>query len=130
MSDEPKKKGELVMVPVRVIMVKKNSALIEWADNGVTKRGFIPANKVADELPHSLLQAAKPYGLQWEEILSPHISAKDLAKELYNAGVFTHEDTLHKDKVLGALQKALGIDLAAIRQAAYDATYGANKKGE
>lgn len=109
------------LIPFKVIANTKKSTLIEWASEGVTKRGYVPSSYAdTSGLPQDVLDAALPYGVPWEEVLKLNLTPASLAKELNNAGVFTYEDTLQPDKVFGALQKALGADLTAIREAAYN----------
>ena len=110
-------------VPVKVIDVVKESALVEWSDEGYPRRVVVPARLVAPEMDSDDLAAGIQAGDRFEEILPAPApwNLDDLATELRRRGVWDAEDLLTpagQRAALGALQYLYQIELATLVQAA------------
>jgi hypothetical protein len=116
-------------VNVRVVATKGESALVEWQEGddltlpgqalSGLKRAYIPADKVTDgQACSDVLAAGIPYGVAFEDVLVPSVTATRIAQELRRRGLWTKEDVLTRPgEVLSALQAAYGIDLGRLQAA-------------
>ena len=118
-EEKPKRKTR--KVAVTVIHSKGNTALIEWVEKTKLKRGYLPAslieadNMVSDEA----LEAATPYGVPWESVITLYATPEKLEQALHAHGIWTLNDLVTKpNAAIGALQSVYRVDLAALLQAA------------
>lgn len=103
---------------VKVIRVKGQAALVEYAGN----RAIIPETAIVTKLSdtfvaNSDLEAAIPYGIDWEEELDEvySITRSELINKLHEAGIWTYADFVRSpDAVIGALHSAFGMTFSSI----------------
>lgn len=108
-------------VAVRIISQQGSALLVEYTgEDDLPVRMIIPASIYQDgSVDAELLQAGIPASVQWHKIISLSASALELARCLYNAGIYTADDALSNSQaVQGAIQQAYRFDFAAILQAA------------
>jgi len=107
-------------IPVRVIHVEGESALVEWNDDGL-RRAFVPIAEVSeDKCSASVLKAGIPYGVDWGRYIdTANIAAAEITQALYRAGFWIPKDI--EERVIRAQQainQAVGISAAGLRRAA------------
>jgi hypothetical protein len=118
--------------PVTVVRVSDGMALVEWlVDDEDVRRAFVPAAAVSyppDARPTvepGALDAAQPYGVDWESIIELKGTPATIARELRRRGLWTFEDVLkNPQEALGAVHTANALDLAVLARAARDAARG------
>jgi hypothetical protein len=104
---------------VTVISNKHDKAVIQWVEDGTTRRGVIPSILVnGDHVDDSALSLAVPYGIDWESVLDGHIrtvSVAEYAAMFRGRGVWTTED-LRRDPqcVIGVILSASGLDFQTV----------------
>lgn len=104
------------LIPVTVIAKTGKGAVVQWLEKNDLKRVTIPRNKLeGDKVDAEILKAGVPYGLPWEELLLPEVTAKDLAKELRRHNVWTATDAqLNAVQVRAAVQSVYKQTVLAI----------------
>lgn len=97
---------------VKVVYSKGKTVLVEWFDNGMPQRGWLPWNKVNGDIVETAeLDRAMPYGEPWEEMVEMKATPRELAKNLRNVGIWTVEDLREKPEVaLGAIMATYAVD--------------------
>ena len=95
-SDAPLRTAELV--PVRVIDIRGQSALVEYEQDGIPYRSHVDAaDVVGDQCPAERLADA-PHGIAWD------FDFADLGREieiaLKRARIWTYEDLQQRDRVI------------------------------
>ena len=112
MDDKPKAK----LIPVRALAVNQQSALVEWESKTGIRRGSIPTAALDNgKVDATVLEAAIPYGVPWEEVKFRNPTPDSLATALRQAGIWTKKDLFENTRaVVGILQSIYGIDLAAL----------------
>lgn len=109
-------KGECFMrrhvTSVKVIYEKGKTVLVEWFDDGMPVRGWLPWNKVNSGVVETReLDWAQPYGLPWEDLIELRATPREMAKSLRNRGIWTIEDIrAQPDATLGAIMATYGLD--------------------
>lgn len=117
---EKKKAKKVKLVAVSVIVATGETALVEWADKaGLLRRAYVPASEVqGDQVSSDTLDAGIRYGVDFEEILKPQVTAIRVAQELRRRGIWTAADVFEQPNVvIAALQAAYGLDLGALQSA-------------
>jgi len=91
---------------VTILSSKGASALVEYMDNGVLQRKYVPTDKVLNQfVDDQVLARGIPYGFPWEEIVI-NFNMQQFALEMHNADLWTVEDVLkNPKKVTGVLRK-------------------------
>ena len=104
-----------------VVIVKEwgKSALVEWHAEGA-HRALVPRDAILDgQASDADLTAGIPYGVAWEDVLPVAVTPEAITRELRRAGIWTLGDLQAQPTVaLAALQRVLGLHLAALRRAA------------
>ena len=80
-------------LPVRLVAHKDGSALVEWIDEGMYRRVYVPLAKV-DQGTVAGKDLAKgiPYGLPWEDWIEVTATPENIANELRRQGVWCWQD--------------------------------------
>lgn len=110
------KKTDLESVPVRVILAKGKSSLVEFIDsNGLLDRKYIPTAKIDGmAAPADVLQKGIPYGLPWDETML-EFDPRQFLIEMHNAELWTAEDVKRNPKkVMGVFMKIMNNNLKAV----------------
>ena len=121
----PKKAKKAKLVDVQVIRTEKETALVEWADReGMLQRAYVPTTEVtSDQVSSDTLDAGISYGVAFEDIWKPSVTATQVAQELRRRGIWTREDVFEQpNAVIVALQAAYGLDLGRLQSACKEAT--------
>lgn len=105
------------MICVSVVASKGASSLIQWDNDGVLSRAFVPSNAVIDgKCKKSVINASVPYGSHWEEFIQDIlIPGEIVADALRKAGFWTfHDIELNVNGAQSAINKAVGVNAATI----------------
>jgi len=96
---------------VTTIRTKGNSALVQYVDDGVLTRKYVPAAKVFSDglVADDVLEQGIQYGYPWEE-LSLAFDMQKFTNELRNADVWTVEDMLRTPQKLHSALNAAFAD--------------------
>ena len=95
---------------VTTIRTKGNSALVQYVDDGVLTRKYVPAAKVSDGLvSDDVLEQGIQYGYPWGEI-SLVFNMQKFTNELRNADVWTVDDMLRTPQKLHSALNAAFAD--------------------
>ncbi|MFA5322355.1 MAG: hypothetical protein WC373_06735 [Smithella sp.] len=119
-DDKKKPVSKIKKLPVRVVSLKSNTALVEYSKKGYLNRRYIPDNslELSDEIylvDEDVLEMGIQYGIEWESELHFSVSVEDMANSLRKAGLWTPEDVEKNPQIiLTALMQAYSIDLAKI----------------
>jgi hypothetical protein len=115
---EPRKASQAKpkAVPVTVVRVTGEGALVEYADRGEPRRVTIPASLVRDgKAEGETLEAGVPYGVPWERLETAKVTPASIARALRNAGIWTCDDLRTKQMAaIGALQAVYGVDVGKL----------------
>ena len=108
---------------VLIIRRKNGLTLVEWREGGTLKRAWVTPQMIESESDHYCWVhnpgVGIPFGVDWERLISFTASPIDLDRELKRTGIWTAEDLrLNPNAALGAIKSALGLDLAALQNAA------------
>ena len=124
------KKIQGAKTPVTILRQKDNSTLVQYVDDGVLTRKFVPTAKVSDNLvPDEVLEQGISYGYPWEEI-ELKFDVQKFANELRNIDVWTVEDALkNPQKLWSALRAAMADNLSTILVTAMNEKKGVTKHG-
>ena len=92
---KPKAKPELW--PVRLVVRKSESALVEWIDSdGHYQRAFVPADCVKDGMADKKdLEQGIPFGIVWEKYIEIEATPESVANELRRQGAWLLQDINH-----------------------------------
>ena len=108
------------MIPASMISKQGQGMLVEWVEDGKPKRGIIPLdeyNFVKRTVAKDTLAAAIPYGVPWEDLEVPEITAEDFANSLRRAGIWSVDDLrTNPNRAVAALQAAYRISLPALME--------------
>ena len=112
-----------MMIDVKVINSRGQSALVEYIENGRLKRKTVPVKDVIDNQVNKYnLNLGISYGIEWSKLVKLNATPEQLEQNLRNAGIWTKEDALNNAQIVqGVLQKTYGIDYAAILRIAKEA---------
>lgn len=115
---EPRKASKAKAVPVTIIRVTGEGALVEYAERGEPRRVTIPASLVRDgKAEDETLEAGVPYGIPWERLETAKVTPASIARALRNAGIWTCDDLRTKQMAaVGALQAACRVDVARLNE--------------
>ena len=94
---------------VKLISENNGTALIEWMEEGEPQRAIVPSREVSEggECLHP--EWGLPYGLNFADYITVTVTPADIDRELKNAGVWTADDLLRKQKLVqGAISAAYG----------------------
>lgn len=118
-SQSAKRKLQGAKTPVTVINAIGDSALVQYIDDGVLQRKFVPTTEVLQGVvSDQVLLQGIPYGYPWEEI-STEFNVQMFANELHKADVWTVDDALkYPHKVSAALRATLSENLKAVLELA------------
>lgn len=108
---------------VLTIRRKNGLTMVEWNERATFKRAWVTPEMIESEEGHYAWVynpgMGIPFGIDWERIISFVATPADLDRELKRQGIWTAEDLrMNPDAALGAIKSALGLDLAALRNAA------------
>ena len=108
---------------VTVVSQKGDSTLVQFIDNGVLNRKYVPTDKVdGNMVDDQVLLRAIPYGYPWEDIVLTFDSLK-FANEMRNVELWTVEDALkNPQKLWSALRATLAVNLSEILEVAKNET--------
>lgn len=85
---------------VKTIEIKGQSALVEWEQDGMLRRGYVPAEIIEDDhVDETDLDRSIPYGLLFEEVMGD-VSASEIIDSLHRAGIWTYSDLTARDRRL------------------------------
>ena len=80
-------------LPVRLVAHKDDSALVEWIDDGMYCRVYVPLAKLRDgTVAEKDLAKGIPYGLPWEDWIEVAVTPEHIANELRRRGVWCWPD--------------------------------------
>jgi len=115
---------------VTTIRTKGNSALVQYVDDGVLTRKYVPAAKVSDGLvPDEVLEQGIAYGYPWEEV-ELEFDSHQLADEMHQVDLWTVEEVLRNpQKVQAALNAILANGLSKILDIARNEKKGVKPHG-
>lgn len=101
------KKPTIQNISVNLLNTKGQSSLVEYVENDVRRRVYIPADLVKDGFVSSQeLSRGIPYGYPWEEI-SFNVGGVHLAEQMQAQGLWTIEDVLKNPKKLRSALNAV-----------------------
>ena len=97
---------------VKVIYEKGRNVLVEWFDDGMPMRGWLPWNKVRVDIVDTIeLDRVMPYGEPWEDIIELRATPREMAKNLRKVGIWTLEDLRkNPNAALGAIMATYKVD--------------------
>jgi hypothetical protein len=118
-------------VDVKLLNTKGASSLVEYEEDGIRKRVYVPAGSIKnDQVQEMIISRGIPYGHPWEEI-EFKVGGPALAEALHKADLWTIEDVLKNPKKLRlALQSTLTEQLSEILTIAYGEKKGVNEHGQ
>lgn len=91
------------MIDVRVIETKGQSSLVEYVDDDIPYRVYVPSHEIEDgQCSLFKLQSEyTTYGVQWSKYLNlSGITSMGIMKTLRERGIWTYEDLQEHDRVL------------------------------
>ena len=93
---QPKSRKRTKRIDVLVIAKEGHSALVQWLENDESlRRGFVDIEAIQNgKCDEAALDAAQPYGVPWEEILSDMepVTPQIIADSLRTHGIWTSQD--------------------------------------
>lgn len=116
MNDESYIASEPVL-PVRVLQIDGQAALVEWTLVGDIYRAVVPVSRIsAGYVRKKDLDAGIPFGIPWQDFEPAGFSGAKLARELRRAGIWTRADLDANPRVvIGVLQALYQSDVSALR---------------
>lgn len=101
------KKMQGTQTPITVLSTKGQSSLVEYLQDGVVCRRYIPSNKVLNRfVVDDVLERGIPYGFPWEEI-EIKFDMQQFAVEMHNADLWTVDDVLRAPKKLTGVLRTI-----------------------
>lgn len=103
----------------RVIRTENENSLVEFEEDGLLQRVWIPSKELNKNAKASkeVLAKGMPYGVPFEHLIKIELTAEALATHLRRAGIWTKHDAQTKPQlVVSALQRAYGVELSKIRE--------------
>lgn len=109
-------------ISVKTIRTEAKSALVEWVRDGVVKRAYVPRDEIKEgTCSESVLAVGIPYGIPWAKLIQPTFDPELLEAELHRRGIWNVDDLrTHGQHVLGAINRATGINLSTLRKVALE----------
>ena len=93
-ADAPETKKKAKRIEVNVVSVSDKTSLVAYVDRDVLRKVYIPTSKISTgKVEEQFLTKGVPYGLPWEEIELPEITADGLAEALRNRNIWTAEQS-------------------------------------
>ncbi len=93
-ADEPETKKKAKRIKVNIISVSDKTSLVAYVDGDILRKVYIPSSKISTgKVEELFLTKGVPYGLPWEEIELPEITADGLAEALRNRNIWTAEQS-------------------------------------
>ena len=119
MSEDKEKKAPVrrkKLIPVQVISQTGKSVVVQWLEKDDLKRVTIPKGKLeGGKVDAEILKAGVSYGIPWEELELPEVTADDFAKELRRHNVWTATDAqLNPVQLRAAVQSVFKQTVLAI----------------
>jgi hypothetical protein len=116
---------------VTIISKKDNSTLIQYVDDGVLTRKYVPTAKVDKNfVDNDVLEQGIPCGFPWREMALKFDGMK-FENEMHNVGLWTAQDVLKSpQKLWSALQATLADNLSTILELAKEDSKGVNRHGK
>lgn len=79
-----------------VIRLEEKSAIVEWIEDGRTRRSIVPANLLKDgEIDEKKLRRCPVYGEDWESAMLLFTTAEAVAEQLRRSGIWTKDDLMN-----------------------------------
>jgi hypothetical protein len=107
--------GSMKRVTAKLVTRQNDMALVEWIDDGRTRRAWVTPDMIVSEEGHSLMvnhpDGGIPYGEDWSEYSSGHISPTEIENRLKQSGIWTHEDLQQRPNVALGILRGLAGDL-------------------
>lgn len=94
---------DMKMIDVRVIETKGKSALVEYHDDSIPYRVYMPSSEIENGRAnlYKLQNEYTPYGIPWTSFLNlSGITSTGIMKTLRERGVWTYDDLKEHDRVL------------------------------
>lgn len=117
--EKPKPK-RVKYISVRMIQSSGKSMLVEWIDDGILKRGYVPASEYDSKkmkVPESVLQSAVPFGVDWSRA-DVQIDMEKLDQELKKSGFWTVEDLKRNPQQVNTIiMRTAGLNRQALKEA-------------
>lgn len=115
---------------VTIVRTKDSSTLVEYVEDGVLSRKYVPTAEVKDSIvADEILSRGIPYGYPWEDV-ELKFNMPKFANELHNVGVWTVEDMLkNPQKLSAALHAAFAENLSNILEVARNEKKGVIHNG-
>jgi len=115
---KPSRQSAAKLVPVKVIRVTGEGALVEYAVKGEPRRVTVPKDLVQEgKAEDETLEAGVPYGVPWERLETAKVTPASIARALRNAGIWTCDDLRTKQMAaVGALQAVYGVDVGKLNE--------------
>jgi hypothetical protein len=90
------------MIDVRMIETKGQSSLVEYVDEDIPCRAYVPTIEIQDGQCnlYKLQNEYTPYGIPWTQYLSLDITPLGIMKALRERDIWTYEDLQKHDRVL------------------------------
>jgi hypothetical protein len=116
---------------VKLINTKGASSLVEFEEDGITRRVYVPAGSVKDDLVLTvIISRGIPYGHPWEE-LDFTVGGAALSEAMHKADLWTIEDVMKNPKKLRlAIQSTITSQMSEILTIAYGEKKGVNEHGQ
>lgn len=115
---------------VTIVRTKDSSTLVEYVEDGVLSRKYVPTAAVNGSLvADEVLSRGIPYSYPWEDVELKFNMSK-FANELHNVGVWTVDDMLkNPQKLSAALHAAFAENLSNILEIARNEKKGVTHNG-
>lgn len=115
---------------VTVITKKDNSALVQYVDDGVLIRKYVPTAKVDKNfIDNEVLDQGIPCGFPWRE-MELQFDGMKFENEMHNVGLWTAQDVMKSpQKLWSALQATLADNLSTILELAKEESKGVKRNG-
>jgi hypothetical protein len=92
-----KEAKEETLLPVKIVMSDRTSALVEYEKNGLLTRATIAGKYIVDDkVKESILNKAVKFGIDWSELKFPSITSEEISRQLRNHGIWTAQDARTK----------------------------------
>jgi hypothetical protein len=104
-------------VTAKLVTRHNDMALVEWIDDvdGSTRRAWVTPDMIVGEEGRLVTvehpNGGIPYGEDWSEFVSGHISAVEVENRLKQSGIWTHEDLQRQPNVALGIFRGLAGDL-------------------
>jgi hypothetical protein len=116
---------------VTVITKRDNSTLVQYVEQGVLIRKYVPTAKIdGNFVDNDVLEQGIPCGFPWRE-MELQFDGMKFENEMHNVGLWTVQDVLKSpQKLWSALQATLADNLSTILELAKEESKGVNRHGK